>query len=181
MLDRAGGGRRGVVGASALVVVGLLAWLWPIGAGGKMPIGGDVTNFSIGLMAELGRSLRSGRIPFWNDLWGYGFPGLAESQMGVYYPPNVILYGLLPVEWAYTVGLVLHTIWAGLGAMWASRRFGASVRGSVVAGLAWGTCGFFLVHLPHHWGASTASWMPWAWGLAWSIGTGLCAGRGPPR
>ncbi len=176
MADRgeAGGGRRSHVVVSVVVAVGLVAWLWPIGLGGRMPIGGDVTSFSIGLMAELGRSLRSGRIPYWNDLWGYGFPGLGESQMGVYYPPHLVLYGLLPVEWAYTLSLVLHTVWAGLGAAWASRRFGADVRGSAVSGLAWGTSGFFLAHLTHHWGATTASWMPWAWGLAWSIATGGC-------
>jgi len=155
-----------------ILVVGLLAWLWPIGLGGQMPVGGDVTQFSIGLMAVLGRALREGRIPFWNDLWGYGFPGLAESQMGVFYPPHVVLYGLLPVEWAYTASLVLHTLWAGLGAAWAARRFGTSARGAAVAGFAWASCGFFLIHLPHQWGATTASWMPWAWGLAWSISRG---------
>src|SRR5947208_15154727 len=94
--DRGDSGRRARLAAGAAVVVGLLAWLWPVGAGGKMPVGGDVTSFSIGLMAELGRALREWRIPYWNDLWGYGFPGLAESQMGVYYPPHLLLYGLLP-------------------------------------------------------------------------------------
>ena len=57
------------------VVAALLAWLWPIGIGGKMPVGGDVTQFFIGLMGFLGESLRAGRLPVWNDLWGYGFPG----------------------------------------------------------------------------------------------------------
>ncbi len=165
------------VSAALVVVCGLLAWLWPIGLGGQMPVGGDVMSFSIGLMAELGRSIRGGLVPYWNDLWGYGFPGVAESQMGVYYPPHLILYGLLPVEWAYTASLVVHTLWAGLGAAWAARQFGATAGGSVVAGIAWGTCGFFLVHLPHHWGATTASWMPWAWGLAWSIAAGTCRPR----
>ncbi len=158
--------------ASALLIVGILAWLWPIGLGGRMPVGGDVTQFSIGLMAELGRAIRAGRIPYWNDLWGFGFPGLAESQMGVYYPPHLLLYGLLPVEVAYTVSLVAHSVWSGLGASWAARRFGASRRGATLSGFAFATSGFFLVHLPHQWGATTASWMPWAWGLAWSTGRG---------
>ncbi len=165
-------GRWASVAPYLLMVVALLAWLWPIGLGGEMPIGGDVTQFSIGLMAELGRALRAGRIPFWNDLWGYGFPGLAESQMGVFYPPHILLYGLLPVELAYTACLVLHTLWSGLGAAWASRRFGSSHRGAALAGFAWASGGFFLVHLPHQWGASTASWMPWAWGLAWLVARG---------
>ena len=78
------------------VMAGLLGWLWPIGIGGKMPVGGDVTRFFIGLMGVLSRSLEQGRLPIWNDLWGYGFPGIGESQMGVYYPPHLLLYGVLP-------------------------------------------------------------------------------------
>ncbi len=49
---------RGFLAVSA-VVVALLAWLWPIGMGGKMPVGGDVTQFFIGLMGFLGDSLRA--------------------------------------------------------------------------------------------------------------------------
>jgi hypothetical protein len=94
-----------------------------------MPVGGDVTQFSIGLMAVLRAGIREGRLPLWNDLWGYGFPAWAESQMGVFYPPHVLLYGVLPVEWAYTLSLVAHTAWGALGTMWAARRFGTSAAG----------------------------------------------------
>ena len=139
-----------------------------------MPVGGDVTQFSIGLMAVLGRAIRSGRLPLWNDLWGYGFPGVGESQMGVFYPPHLLLHGLLPTELAYATSLVLHTIWGGLGGWWAARRFGVSPAGSALAGFAWSASGFFVIHLPHQWGYTTGSWMPWAWGLAWVV----VAGRG---
>lgn len=155
----------------------LAAWLWPIGVGGRMPVGGDVTQFSIGLMAFLHESLQAGRLPLWNDLWGYGFPGLAESQMGVYYPPHLLLYGLLPTEAAYTASLVLHTLWAGLGTAWAARRFGASTPAAVLAAFAWAASGFFVIHLPHQWGYTVGSWMPWAVGLAWPLARGV----GTPR
>jgi hypothetical protein len=144
-----------------------------------MPVGGDVTQFSIGLMAVLARSLRGGRLPIWNDRWGYGFPGLAESQMGVYYPPHLLLYGLLPLEAAYTASLVGHTLWAGLGAFWAARQFGVSAVGAGLAGFSWAACGFFLIHLPHQWGYTTGSWMPWAWGLAWVLASGRGTRRTP--
>ena len=143
------------------------AWLWPIGFGGRMPVGGDVTQFSIGLMAVLARSLRAWRLPLWNDLWGYGFPGVGESQMGVFYPPHWLLYGLLPLETAYTASLVAHTLWGSLGAYWCARVFGVSREGSALSGFAWSTSGFFLIHLSHQWGYTTGCWMPWAWGLAW--------------
>src|SRR5262249_25330645 len=114
--------------AVVAVVVALLAWLWPIGIGGKMPVGWEVTQFFLGLMGFLGEALRDGELPVWNDLWGYGFPGLAESQMGVFYPPHVVLYGRMFTEAAYVASLVLHTLWGGLVAFWASRGSGASGR-----------------------------------------------------
>ena len=163
--------------ALVVQVLAVVVWLWPIGVGGRMPVGGDVTQFSIGLMAVLGRSLRAGRLPLWNDLWGYGFPGVGESQMGVFYPPHWILYGLLPLEAGYTASLVLHTLWGGLGAFWAARRLGVSPWGALVSGFSWSTCGFFLIHLSHQWSYTTGSWMPWAWGLAWVVLRGESRGR----
>jgi hypothetical protein len=161
------------------LLVGLIAWLWPIGFGGRMPVGGDVTQFSLGLMAVLARAIRAGQLPIWNDLWGYGFPGLAESQMGVFYPPHVLLYGLLPLEVAYTASLVAHTLWAGLGACWAARQFGVSPAGAALAGFSWAASGFFVIHLPHQWGYTAGSWMPWAWGLAWVLVSGRGCWRTP--
>ncbi len=157
-----------LVGVCALLV-GILAWLWPIGIGGMMPVGGDVTQFFMGLMGVLHESLRDGRLPAWNDLWGYGFPGLAESQMGVFYPVHIVLYRWLNTETAFVVSLVAHTLWGGVGAYWAGRRLGISRMGSALAAFSWTTCGFFLIHLAHPWGYTTGSWMPWAWGLGFSL------------
>ncbi len=157
----------------------MLAWLWPIGIGGAMPVGGDVTQFQMGLMSVLGEAIRAGRLPLWNDRWGFGFPSLAESQMGVYYPPHWVCFGLLPVEAGYTASMVLHLLWGALGAFWAARRFGVSSWGATLAGGAWGASGFFLIHLPHLWALSVGSWTPWIWGLAWSILSGR-GGRGAP-
>lgn len=166
--------------APTLALLGAVsAWLWPIGLGGRMPVGGDVTQFALGLMAVLHRAISAGRLPLWNDLWGYGFPGVAESQMGVFYPPNLILYRLCSTEVAYTLSLTVHAVWAGLGAAWAARRFAVSPWGSALSGLAFAMSGFFLIHLTHHWAFTTGSWMPWAWGLAWGVVEGTAGWSGP--
>ena len=170
--------RHVVKSALWLQLIAILIWLWPIGLGGKMPVGGDVTNFSIGLMAELARALHQGRLPIWNGLWGYGFPGIGESQMGVCYPPHWLFYGLLPLEMAYTVSLVFHTLLGTFGAYWTARRFGVSEVGAALNGFAWSACGFFWIHLSHQWSYTTACWMPWAWGLAWTS-LGQKPGRSP--
>ncbi|MDR3622016.1 MAG: hypothetical protein P4L85_21885 [Paludisphaera borealis] len=154
-----------ILGMSA----GLLAWLWPIGLGGAMPVGGDVTQFFMGLMSVLSESLAERRLPVWNDLWGYGFPGIGESQMGALYPPHMVLYGALSVERAYVASLVLHTLWGGLGAYWAGRVFGLSRAGSAFSAFVFSTSGFFVIHMPHPWGYTTGSWLPWAWGAAWRL------------
>jgi hypothetical protein len=172
------GGIPARMAAAVIVPAAVLAWLWPIGIGGKMPVGGDVTQFFLGLMGFLSESLRAGRLPVWNDLWGYGFPGLAESQMGVFYPPHALLYGHLDTETAYVVSLVLHTLWGGLGTFWASRQIGISGIGSALAAFSWSACGFFVIHLAHPWGYTTGCWMPWAFGLTWSI---LAPGARSPR
>ncbi len=166
---RIGGGIGARLMAALAVLAAMLAWLWPIGIGGKMPVGGDVTQFFLGLMGFLSESIQMGRLPVWNDLWGYGFPGLAESQMGVYYPPHGLLYKNFNTETAYVLSLVLHTLWGALGTFWASRRMGISGVGSALAAFSWSSCGFFLIHLAHPWGYTTGCWMPWAFGLAWSI------------
>lgn len=167
-LGESGPGRATTLSVG-LLCLGLAAWLWPIGVGGQMPVGGDVTQFSLGLMAVLRDSLHAVRLPVWNDRWGYGFPGLGESQMGVYYPPHWLFYGLFPLEAGYTVSLVFHTFLGGLGTYWAARRFDASPQGAALAGFAWSASGFFLIHLPHQWGYTVGAWMPWAWGLTWLI------------
>ena len=179
MSDRLAGGRWGWVAPRIAMLAGVLAWLWPIGPGGRMPVGGDATQFSEGLMAFLRASILARRLPLWNDLWGLGFPGVAESQMGAFYPPHLLFYGLLPTEIASTSSLVLHTLWGALGASWAARRFGTSEAGAALAGFAWATCGFFLIHLPHQWGYTVGSWMPWAWGLAWQVARGTGSRRTP--
>jgi len=171
-------GRRRPWFPAVAMLATLAGWLWPIGVGGRMPVGGDVTQFQLGLMAVLARAIRAGRLPLWNDLWGYGFPGVAESQMGAFYPPHWLLYGTLPVEVAFTVSLVLHTAWGALGAMWAARRFGVSPWGAALAGFAWGASGFNLIHLVHTWGYTAGCWLPWAWGLAWPMVRGERPWRG---
>lgn len=161
--------RWGVVPWLVFIIAVMTAWAWPIGVGGAMPVGGDVTGFFIGLFSFLGESLRAGRLPVWNDLWGYGFPGLAESQMGVYYPPHLILYRLLKIETAYVVLLVGHTLFGALGVYWWGRRLGISPLGATLAALAWSMSGFFVIHLAHPWGYTTGCWMPWALGLSWTM------------
>ena len=86
---RLSSGAAGVLAVLALVAA-LLAWLWPIGIGGKMLVGGDVTQFFIGLMGFLGDSLRAGELPE-RPVGLWFFRGWRRARWGLY-PAHVVLY-----------------------------------------------------------------------------------------
>jgi len=144
------------------MAVTTLLWIDPTGVG-HLPVGGDATRFGLGLMSELTRAAENLRVPLWNSLWGYGFPALAESQLGVFYPPHLVLFGCLPLEWAYAADRNLHALWAACGCWVMCRRLGRSAPAACLAALVFVTSGFFLVHDTHHWAWPTTSWMPWIW------------------
>lgn len=145
-----------------LTLVLTLVWISPSGVS-LLPVGGDATRFGLGLMSELGRSAHETRPPLWNALWGYGFPALAESQIGAFYPPHLILYGLLPLEWAYAADRIVHALWAALGCWVLANVLGRSAAASFLGSVVFVFSGFFLVHETHHWGWPTTSWLPWIW------------------
>ena len=108
------------------MLAALLAWLWPIGIGGKMPVGGDVTQFFMGLMGFLGESLRAGGCRSGTTCGATVFPAWRRARWGCSIRLTWFSTAGLSTETAYVVSLVLHTLWGGLGAFWAARRLGIS-------------------------------------------------------
>jgi hypothetical protein len=137
--------------APALLVVAVCLWNWPVFAG-RQPAGGDVTTFFSPLMTSYARSLAEGQWPpLWDDHWGYGFPALAESQMGVFYPPHILLFGVLAPATAYSINLLLHVLLAALFAYLAGRTLGLGPMGAGLCGLVFFAGDFFTIHAPHQW------------------------------
>src|SRR5262245_47678432 len=110
-------------------------WLAPITLLGDMPVGGDVTSFFLPLMSYYRQALTEGRVPLWNELWGFGFPFVAESQAGVFYPPHLLLYRLFETETAYSLNIVLHQLLAAWFAYFCGRTFGLRPLGATLAAL----------------------------------------------
>src|SRR5207247_1035106 len=130
-------------------------------------IGGDVTSFFLPLMSYYHRALAAGRIPLWNELWGFGFPVLAESQTGVFYPPHLVLFGLFETELAYSLNIVLHFVLACWFAYICGRAFGLKQAGATLTGLVFTGNGFFIIHFAHQWSYTAGCWLPLAVALAW--------------
>ena len=165
------GSPRRPAGRSACCCGGMLAWLWPIGIGGKMPVGGDVTQFFLGLMGVLSQSrCGQGGCPVWNDLWGLsGFPASAESQMGVSTLRIVML------SWSFSrrarpmsQAWFSTTLWGASGASSAatagseSRPLGSSYSRRFPSRRQ----GYFVIHMPHPWGyCRRARGCPWPGGV----------------
>ena len=70
--------------------------------------GGDTWPYFFPQKIVLADSFARNELPLWHDLTGPGYPLLAESQAGVYYPTNQILYRILDVNRAYYVSIILH-------------------------------------------------------------------------
>lgn len=107
-------------------------------------------------------SIRSGSLPFWTPDILCGFPLAAESQIGLYYLPNVLLYLSIPFTWAYSYSTLLHFLISGAGTYLYCRQIKMNAFGAFLAafvflfGTAYGGAYYNITSL------KTISWLPWA-------------------
>jgi Bacterial membrane protein YfhO len=128
---------------------------------GRLIAPGDAFNYYLPMHELAKASWRAGEIPGWNPFAFAGQPLLATAQAGVFYPLNA-LFLVLPSLYANNVLVLLHLAIAGTGAALLARRLTGDLAAAVVAGLAFGSCGFFYGHLGHQTVEASAAWLPWA-------------------
>lgn len=63
----------------------------------------------------LAQSVKQFKLPFWTPLIHCGFPLVAESQVGAFYIPNLLMYFFLPFHVAYSYMNLVHWFIAGWG------------------------------------------------------------------
>ena len=147
-----------VVIGLALVTLALVGYPLLLG---RVYNGGDITRLYLPQRVELARALRQGRLPWWTPRMGLGYPLLAEGEVGALYPPNWLIYRLLPAEVGLTLSIALHYIWAALGMVLFSRTAGRSWAAALLAGVTLAFGGFVGAHLSHLSMLTVASWAPW--------------------
>src|SRR5579872_5361179 len=87
-----GRGRVLAIGSYALAAVLLTIVFWrPLWTGGGL-VGSDIYAYYLPQKAFFADSLRAGVLPVWNNLVGHGYPLVAESQTGVFYPLHWAFY-----------------------------------------------------------------------------------------
>ncbi len=120
----------------------------------------DVLHFHEPLRHWAAQELSQGRLPLWCPLVGSGFPIFSEGQIGALYPPNLLLYGLLPFSLASAWALLLHLVLAGVFAALLARRLGAGRAGALLAAAVWPFSAPLILHLKHPNLVSCAAWLP---------------------
>ena len=94
--------------------------------------------------------LHARELPFWSTHMGAGFPVLGEGQTGIFFLPNLLLYGLSPsAPLAYNLSLVLVTITTALGTFWWLLLLQIPWAIALVSAMTFAGSGFFLFHLQH--------------------------------
>ncbi|MCC7495284.1 MAG: hypothetical protein IT204_23245 [Fimbriimonadaceae bacterium] len=122
----------------------------------------------------LADGLRNNCLPLWNpyQLNGYAFCG--NGQSALWYPPNWLCFGLLPVADGFRLTAVLHLWLAATGAWLLARQLGAGRPGALLAGLVYGLGGFNVTWLLLPTLVSSAAWLPWA---LWQVERASATGR----
>lgn len=123
--------------------------------------GSDTTNFNMPVKFFLSESLKNGELPLWISNMGTGFPIFAETQIGLFFIPNLLLFGLLPFTVAFNLGYVVSIFTAAAGMFAYLRYKKASILASMFGGFVFGFSGFFIGHLNHYNMIQVASILPW--------------------
>jgi len=155
--------------ALALLV---LAATWKLTLGGRIIARGDLLLYFYPLRDYASQAIREGRLPLWNPYTFMGAPFLANSQVGFFYPFNVLM-AWLPTEVAVSWSIALHLALAAVGAYVLARRALGLGRGaSFAAGLAFGLGGYLGAQVEHLNQVQVLAWLPWALWLGLRVGQG---------
>ena len=182
---------RETLGVIALAV-GLTIVFWqPLWTGGGL-IGGDTYTYFFPQKQFFAERLADGEFPLWNNRSGFGYPLVAESQTGAFYPLHLLIYPLLDVNDGYNAVQILHYILAFVFTWLLARELGLKPFGAVLASLIY-VYGWFPPRMCLEWAIIGGTWLPlslwwlerflktshWRYlsGLSATIGVQLLAGH----
>ena len=119
----------------------------------------DVSSLNLPARDWAFRQIRDGHFPEWCTHWYLGFPFIAESQAGVYYPPNYFFFLLFPSWYATTLAYTSHLWLAGVGTYLLFRR-SSSVGGAWIGAASFALGGRLLEHQIHAAVVEAVAWLP---------------------
>ena len=121
----------------------------------------DLSHFNIPVREIYSDALARGEMPLWAKDIGTGFPIYAESQIGAYFIPNLILYSQLPFWAAFNMSYIVAFFMAALGMFVFVRLLVKNDPVAFMAGLFFAFSGYYLGHTNHINMLQTAAFIPW--------------------
>ncbi|MCR9198769.1 MAG: hypothetical protein NXI04_09005 [Planctomycetaceae bacterium] len=146
-------------GLAATLGGALAAFVWWGLLTGSGLIGGDIYAYFLPQKLVMAEAFASGELPLWHRLTGLGYPLLAESQAGVFYPPNQVLYRVLDVETAFHWGIVGHYAFAFLFTWRFARCQNLSQMSALLTAVIF-VYGWFPARISHEWSIVAGVWFP---------------------
>jgi len=145
----------------SLCLLVLLAF-WSTGPAGRVLAGGDLFTYFYPYWAEAARAVHAGRLPLWNPYLFMGVPFLANSQVGFFYPPNWLLWWMLPAHRALHWSILLH-LWLAAGGGYAYARWSLRLSrlGAWTTGAALALGGYLGAQVEHINQLQALAWFPW--------------------
>ena len=146
---------------AALLALLLVAWAPDAVTGAGVFFTHDLRHHHLPWRAWAAGEWTAGRLPLWAPGAGLGFPLMADGQTGALYPPNMLLFALLPAGWALSMALLGHLWWAGLGAFALARARGLRGEAAALCGVAFALSGFLVTKSLYLGFQNAAAWLPW--------------------
>lgn len=145
--------------SAAVIATGVALAIWRTLVTGGGLVGGDTYPYFFPQKQVMAEALRNNQIPLWHDRTGLGYPLLAESQAGVFYPLNPFLYRFLDINSAYSTTVVLHYILAFL-LTWRFVRTQNVSHGSALLAAVIFVYGWFPARVSLEWSIIGGVWFP---------------------
>jgi len=122
-------------------------------------VGGDTYPYFFPQKQVMAEGFAHGELPLWHDRTGLGYPLHAESQAGIFYPTNQLLYRLFAVNTAYNISILLHYALAFVFAWRFCRSQALSHASALLAAMVF-VYGWFPARLSLEWSIIGGVWFP---------------------
>lgn len=135
------------------------------------------------------KAVENGEMPFWNPYNLGGEPLLANIQLAYFYPPNLVLFSIMPAHMVFGFSFYLHILFAGFSTYLLARHLKLDRYCALASGVIFMFSGYFIGHIysGHYAQVCAASWLPmifllfditiqkkkWSWGLLLGTAIGI--------
>ncbi len=144
---------------AVVIGCGLSLYVWRGFLAGGGLVGGDTYPYFFPQKQILAEAFARGEIPLWHNRTSLGYPLVAESQAGVFYPTNQVLYRLLDIHSAYHASILLHFAAAFVFAWRFCRSQQLSASSALLAAMVF-VYGWFPVRVSLEWSIIGGVWFP---------------------